>query len=582
MDPSMEWVQLATSFVQENVHILSISDVIDAFRMVWELFRSSCVVPVLRICVYICLTMTILLFIDRVYMSAIIFYVKSRGLKPQKIYKWEEIEDDHDVDVEKGHDLDLDHHHHSDDEHDHGHHSDHDHGHHSDHDHGHDSDHSDHSHRSHHSHHSHHSPACGLSWPSRRIIIQVLDDSTDPIIKDSVEIECKKWKSKGINIKYEIRDNRNGYKAGALAEGLKHQYVRQCNLVAMFDADFRPEPDFLHRTIPYFKNNPEIGLVQARWTFVNSDECIMTRIQEMSLNYHFKVEQEVGSFAYAFFGFNGTAGVWRLSALQDAGGWKDRTTVEDMDLSVRACLKGWKFVFVGDVTVKNELPSTFKALRYQQHRWSCGPANLFRKMAKEIITSKTVSIRQKLHLLYSFFFVGKVVVHIGTFFFYCIVIPTAVLVPEVEIPKWGLVYIPTIITLLNAIETPRSFYLVFNWILFENVMSMHRSKGTLVGLFEAGRVNEWVVTEKLGDALLKSRENTNRLATKSSKVSLLSRIRERFYAMELCVGAYIFLCACYDVAFGRYWYFIYLFGQAIAFFIAGLGYVGNRVPNSWD
>lgn len=174
---------------------------------------------------------------------------------------------------------------------------------------------------------------------------------------------------------------------------MKHGYVKDCDLVAIFDADFQPEPDFLWRSVPFLVHNPEIALFQARWVFMNANECLMTRMQEMSLDYHFKVEQEVGSSIYAFFGFNGTAGVWRISALNEAGGWKDRTTVEDMDLAVRASPKGWKFVYLGDLKVKNELPSTFKAFRYQQHRWSCKPANLFRKMVMEIIRNMVTYTR---------------------------------------------------------------------------------------------------------------------------------------------------------------------------------------------
>ncbi|PHT61030.1 hypothetical protein T459_35118 [Capsicum annuum] len=235
---------------------------------------------------------------------------------------------------------------------------------------------------------------------------------------------------------------------------MKHNYVKMCDFVAIFDADFQPESDFLLRTVPFLVHNPEIGLVQARWKFVNSDECLLTRMQEMSLDYHFKVGQEVGSATHAFFGFNGTAGVWRISALNEAGGWKDRTIVEDMDLAVRAGLKGWKFVYVGDLKVKNELPSTFKAYRYQQHRWSCGPANLFKKMAMEIAANKKVSMWRKLYLIYSFFFVRKIISHIGTFIFYCIVMPATVLIPEVQVPIWGAVYIPSTITLLNVVGTP--------------------------------------------------------------------------------------------------------------------------------
>ncbi|KAE8701520.1 putative mannan synthase 9 [Hibiscus syriacus] len=502
------------------------------FGLIWEQTRAPLLVPVLKVMVVMCLAMSLMLFIERVYMGIVIAFVKLLRRKPEKMYKWEPMKDD----VELGYSgypmvlvqipmynekevyqLSI-------------------------------------------------GAACGLSWPADRIIIQVLDDSTDPAIK----LECQRWASKGVNVKYEIRDNRNGYKAGALKEGMKHSYVKQCDYVAIFDADFQPEPDFLNRSIPFLVNNPELGLVQARWKFVNSDECLMTRMQEMSLDYHFIVEQEVGSSTYAFFGFNGTAGVWRISAINEAGGWKDRTTVEDMDLSVRASLKGWKFVYAGDLKVKNELPSTFKAYRFQQHRWSCGPANLFKKMVTEIMRNKRVSLWKKLYVIYSFFFVRKIVAHIVTFVFYCVVLPATVFFPEIEVPKWGAVYIPSIITLLNAVGTPRSLHLVLFWILFENVMSLHRTKATFIGLLEAGRVNEWVVTEKLGDAL---KPKSDGKPPRKPRI----RIGERVHLLELGIGAYLFLCGCYDLAFGKNGYFIFLFLQSIAFFLAAAGYVGTIV-----
>ncbi|XP_015876409.3 glucomannan 4-beta-mannosyltransferase 9 isoform X2 [Ziziphus jujuba] len=514
-------------------------DITNQFGLVWDQTKAPLIVPVLRLLVFVCLAMSVMLFIEKVYMGIVIVFIKLFRRKPEKYYKWEPVKDD----VELGnsaypivlvqipmynekevYQLSI-------------------------------------------------GAACGLSWPSDRIIIQVLDDSTDPAIKDLVELECHRWASKGINIKYEIRDNRNGYKAGALKEGMKHSYVKQCDYVAIFDADFQPEPDFLWRTIPFLIHNPEVALVQARWKFVNSNECLMTRMQEMSLDYHFTVEQEVGSATYAFFGFNGTAGVWRISALSEAGGWKDRTTVEDMDLAVRAGLKGWKFVYLSDLKVKNELPSTFKAYRYQQHRWSCGPANLFKKMVMEIYRTKKVSSLKKFYVIYSFFFVRKIVAHVVTFVFYCVVLPATVLFPEVVVPKWGAVYIPSIITLLNAVGTPRSFHLLIFWILFENVMSLHRTKATFIGLLEAGRVNEWVVTEKLGDAL---KTKGGAKATKKPHI----RIGERLHLLELMVGFYLFFCGCYDLAFGKNRYFIYLFLQSIAFFIAGVGYVGTFVSNT--
>ncbi|CAD5331837.1 unnamed protein product [Arabidopsis thaliana] len=353
--------------------------------------------------------------------------------------------------------------------------------------------------------------ACRLIWPLDRLIVQVLDDSTDPTIMEMVSIECGKWATKGINIKCERRDNRNGYKAGALKQGMRHSYVKTCTYIAIFDADFQPEPDYLERTVPFLIHNPELALVQARWKFVNAKKCLMTRMQEMSLNYHFTAEQESGSTRHAFFGFNGTAGVWRLAAMEEAGGWKDRTTVEDMDLAVRVGLHGWKFVFVNDVSVKSELPSQFKAFRFQQHR--------------------------------------------------------CVFFPEVNIPTWSTVYFPFMITLFNAIATPRSFYLVIFWVLFENVMAMHRTKGTFIGLLEGGRVNEWVVTEKLGDAL----ETKLLPQVRKPRNGVLDRINSK----EMMVGIYILCCASYNLVFGKTVLYIYLYMQALAFIIAGIGFIGT-------
>ncbi|KAG5557111.1 hypothetical protein RHGRI_007396 [Rhododendron griersonianum] len=474
--------------------------------MSWEQGRGPLIVPVLRLTVVVCLAMSVMLFLERVYMGIVIVGIKLLKRKGVKKYKCEPMKED--LELGNG------------------------------------------------------------AYPMVLVQIPMFNEK-----EELVGVECRRWANKGINIKYEIRDNRNGYKAGALQDGMKQSYVKYCDYVVIFDADFQPEADFLWRTIPFLVHNPELALVQARWKFVNADECLMTRMQEMSLDYHFSVEQEVGSATYAFFGFNGTAGVWRISALTEAGGWKSRTTVEDMDLAVRASLKGWKFVYVGELKVKNELPSTFKAYRYQQHRWSCGPANLFRKMAMEILRNKKVTLWKKLYVIYSFFFVRKIVAHLVTFIFYCVVMPATVLVPEVQVPKWGAVYIPSVITILNAVGTPRSLHLLVFWVLFENVMSLHRTKATFIGLLEASRVNEWIVTEKLGDAF------KMRMASKGFKKSRI-RIGERLHLLELIVGIYLFVCGCYDIAHGKNHYFLYLFLQSMAFFIAGFGYIGTFVPNS--
>uniref|UniRef100_A0A0E0GHE5 glucomannan 4-beta-mannosyltransferase n=1 Tax=Oryza nivara TaxID=4536 RepID=A0A0E0GHE5_ORYNI len=417
--------------------------------------------------------------------------------------------------------------------------------------------------------------ACALTWPPDRIIIQVLDDSTDPAIKDLVELECKDWARKEINIKYEIRDNRKGYKAGALKKGMEHIYTQQCDFVAIFDADFQPESDFLLKTIPFLVHNPKIGLVQTRWEFVNYDVCLMTRIQKMSLDYHFKVEQESGSSMHSFFGFNGkiqyqnylhelfmpgpniadlptgTAGVWRVSAINEAGGWKDRTTVEDMDLAVRASLKGWQFL----LRVNSQVPSK--------------PTDI-----SSIDGLVGVSVWKKLHLLYSFFFVRRVVAPILTFLFYCVVIPLSVMVPEVSIPVWGMVYIPTAITIMNAIRNPGSIHLMPFWILFENVMAMHRMRAALTGLLETMNVNQWVVTEKVGDHVKDKLE-----------VPLLEPLKptdcvERIYIPELMVAFYLLVCASYDLVLGAKHYYLYIYLQAFAFIALGFGFAGTSTPCS--
>ncbi|XP_076938016.1 glucomannan 4-beta-mannosyltransferase 9-like [Bidens hawaiensis] len=535
----MEKLKLkVTAFLSEYFDGAVPDNIGEQILLIWGQVKVYFVVPCLTIFMYINLVLAVMLFTEMVYMALVVAISKLFGKKPEQRYKWEPFEDDAELgnsvyplvlvqvpmfNEREVYQLSI-------------------------------------------------GAACGLTWPSDRIVIQVLDDSTDPLIKGLVEMECENWASKGVNIHYQVRDNRKGYKAGALKEGLKHDYAKQCEYVTIFDADFQPEPDFLTRTIPFLHHNSELGLVQGRWKFVNSNDCLMTRLEEMSLNYHFKVEQEYGSITFAFFGFNGTAGVWRMVALDEAGGWKDRTTVEDMDLAVRASLKGWKFLYIDSLMVKNELPSVFKAYRHQQQRWACGPANLFKKMVFEIMKNETVTWWKKLYILYSFFFVRKIVAHIVAFTLYCVVFPATVLIPEVTIPRWFTLYIPTAITFLNALGTPRSFYLLGFWVLFENVMSLHRTKATFIGLFETQSVNEWVVTEKHGDA--------SKVKATPQQSQSWFKIGERILVLELCVGIALFGCACYDLAYGKYHYYVYLYLQAMAFIIMGFGYIGIQVSNS--
>ncbi|KAG1342519.1 putative glucomannan 4-beta-mannosyltransferase 1-like [Cocos nucifera] len=374
-------VMEAKSFHSPSLSIARVSELLfsstttaflpEQISVVWRQFRAFVVVPIVKAAVIACLIMSTMMLVEKVSMGLVSLYAKVFRRRPERIYKCDPIAQDEELvtlaypmvlvqipmyNEKEVYRLSI-------------------------------------------------GAACSLIWPDDRILIQVLDDSTDPVVKDLVKKECEKWFKKGKNIKYETRDNRSGYKAGALKVGMKYGYVETCEYIAMFDADFQPSPDFLTRTVPFLEHNADIALVQARWQF---------------------------------------------------GGWKDRTTVEDMDLAVRAGLGGWKFVYVGNVKVKSELPSTFKAYRYQQHRWACGPAVLFRKMFWDIVKTKKVSIWKKLHVIYNFFLARRIISHFVTFFFYCVVIPFSVFFPEVEIPKWGMVYVPTTITLLNSVGTPRN------------------------------------------------------------------------------------------------------------------------------
>jgi beta-mannan synthase len=155
-------------------------------------------------------------------------------------------------------------------------------------------------------------------------------------------------------------------------EAMKY-FPSDTKFIAIFDADFVPGPSFLRQTVPYLMEEQRSAFVQTRWVYTNAKESLLTRMQEISLNFHFLCEQEVRFRTHNFFNFNGTAGVWRLESINDAGGWHTDTLVEDMDLSLRVWARGWDFIFLNDVTCLNEIPPTFSAYRGQQHRWTSGP-----------------------------------------------------------------------------------------------------------------------------------------------------------------------------------------------------------------
>ncbi|XP_062187702.1 putative xyloglucan glycosyltransferase 10 [Phragmites australis] len=437
--------------------------------------------------------------------------------------------------------------------------------------------------------------ACNLDWPRSNFLVQVLDDSDDLITQALIKEEVEKWQQYGARIVYRHRVLREGYKAGNLKSAMSCSYVKDYEYVAIFDADFQPHPDFLKRTVPQFKDNEDLGLVQARWTFVNKDENLLTRLQNINLCFHFEVEQQVNGVFINFFGFNGTAGVWRIKALEDSGGWMERTTVEDMDIAVRAHLKGWKFVFLNDVECQCELPESYEAYRKQQHRWHSGPMQLFRLCLPDIIRCK-IAFWKKANLIFLFFLLRKLILPFYSFTLFCIILPMTMFVPEAELPVWVVCYIPGLMSFLNILPTPKSFPFIIPYLLFENTMSVTKFNAMISGLFQLGSAYEWVVTKKSGrssdgDLIVlapKERKQHKACSTpaaiKEQSMPKQPAPREeprkkynRIYKKELALSLLLLTAAARSWLSKQGMHFYFLLFQGISFLMVGLDLIGEDV-----
>ncbi|KAF8023069.1 hypothetical protein BT93_F0533 [Corymbia citriodora subsp. variegata] len=436
---------------------------------------------------------------------------------------------------------------------------------------------------------------CNLDWPKSKLLIQVLDDSDDPTAQSLIKEEVNKWQQEGAHIVYRHRVIREGYKAGNLKSAMNCSYVKEYEFVSIFDADFQPAPDFLKRTVPHFKDNEELGLVQARWSFVNKDENLLTRLQNINLAFHFEVEQQVNGVFLNFFGFNGTAGVWRIKALEDSGGWLERTTVEDMDIAVRAHLHGWKFIFLNDVEAQCELPESYEAYRKQQHRWHSGPMQLFRLCLPAIIKSK-ISIWKKFNLIFLFFLLRKLILPFYSFTLFCIILPMTMFVPEAELPAWVVCYIPATMSFLNILPAPKSFPFIVPYLLFENTMSVTKFNAMISGLFQLGSAYEWVVTKKSGrssegDLLsLVEKETKHKrgnsapdlealkeeISKQEQKASRKKR-HNRIYTKELTLAFLLLTASARSLLSAQGVHFYFLLFQGISFLLVGLDLIGEQV-----
>ncbi|KAG6422045.1 hypothetical protein SASPL_118606 [Salvia splendens] len=436
---------------------------------------------------------------------------------------------------------------------------------------------------------------CEMDWPKGRMLIQVLDDSDDPTAQMLIKEEVQKWRDNGANIVYRHRVIREGYKAGNLKSAMSCSYVKDYEFVAIFDADFQPNADFLKRTVPHFQDNDEVGLVQARWSFVNKEENLLTRLQLINLAFHFEVEQQVNGHFINFFGFNGTAGVWRIKALEESGGWMERTTVEDMDIAVRAHLHGWKFVFLNDVECQCELPESYEAYRKQQHRWHSGPMQLFRLCLPAIIKSK-ISAWKKFNMIFLFFLLRKLILPFYSFTLFCIILPLTMFVPEATLPAWVVCYIPATMSFLNIMPAPKSFPFIVPYLLFENTMSVTKFNAMISGLFQLGSAYEWVVTKKSGRSsegdlqslvekppthqrgssepnLEELREEINRQMKKDSQ----KKKHNRIYTKELALAFLLLTAAARSLLSAQGVHFYFLLFQGISFLLVGLDLIGEQV-----
>lgn len=368
-----------------------------------------------------------------------------------------------------------------------------------------------------------------IEYPKHKLEVQVLDDSTD----ESVVITTKKIKelcALGHDIVHVRRENREGYKAGALKEGLK---TAKGEFIAIFDADFTPKKDWLLQTIPFFKNE-KIGVVQTRWGHINRDYSVLTKVQAFALDMHFTLEQVGRNYGGHFMNFNGTAGVWRKTCIEDAGNWEGDTLTEDLDLSYRAQLKGWKFKYLEDVETPAELPVVMSAVRSQQFRWNKGGAENFKKMIGKVFKTPNIDTKTRLHalmhLLNSSMFLSVLTVAILS-------IPMLYIKNELAYFNWffnitSLFIVSTIIFFIcywftykrihgggfaNFIEFSKSFVTFY---AIAMGFSVHNSAAVLEG--HRGKRSEFVRTPKFNIARFKDNFKKNKYLQKNvSKHTLL-------------------------------------------------------------
>lgn len=382
-----------------------------------------------------------------------------------------------------------------------------------------------------------------LDYPKEKLHIQVLDDSTDET-RAIIDRTARLISAKGIQISVLRRTIREGFKAGALAYGL--QYC-EAEFVAIFDADFVPNADFLKRTIPQF-DAPEVGMVQGRWAHLNRSQSRLTRFQAFALDAHFTVEQGGRFHGGHFMNFNGTAGVWRKACIADAGGWTADTLTEDLDLSYRAQLRGWKFKFDRHTAVPAELPVTASAVRSQQYRWIKGAAECAVKLLPEMLGSNA-AYSTKYH---AFFHLLNSMVFVAVFFTSLLSIPILLILishPELKVYfAWGAVFLSATVVLVGyyhesvkAVGEVKPLRFIPEFIMFLAIvmaLSFHNTIAALQGYF--GKKTAFVRTPKY---------NLGAQDALSDKLAYHRLQKNHFPIAEMLLGALFLMAALLGIYF---------------------------------
>jgi cellulose synthase/poly-beta-1,6-N-acetylglucosamine synthase-like glycosyltransferase len=404
---------------------------------------------------------------------------------------------------------------------------------------------------------------CRLDYPQEKLDIQLLDDSTDETV-EVARLLVDRYVALGYPVTYLHRDNREGYKAGALAEGLK---TAKGEFVAIFDADFVPPPDFLLKCIHHF-TDPKVGMVQTRWTHINRNYSLLTQVEAILLDGHFVLEHSGRARSGVFFNFNGTAGMWRRCAIDEAGGWEHDTLTEDTDLSYRAQLKGWKFLYLQDVECPAELPVEMTAFKTQQARWAKGLIQVSKKILPRVFASDA-SRHVKIEAVY----------HLTANLSYPLMIVLSVLLMPAMIIRFyqgwfQMLYIDLPLFLASTFSIS-SFYLVSQKELFPK--SWLRSLLYLPLLMALGIgltvTNTRAVLEALaGKQTAFARTPKYRVESKKDKVGA-KKYRKRLGWVpwiELLIGAYFALAVFYAIDNENYFTVPFLLLFVIGYWVTGL------------